>query len=146
MCDYHGYEFGASYPDSVCIDGYLWDADSYDDECYTNGGAWPCPRCNTETFLADLREESGENHCGVSMGEPWCAAVLWEQGLKRAMQENAYVTGPWLERIQPFTIWDWPDRGKVYTGAADWQETVSRQWPWPVTLTPNRPGPTGEQQ
>ena len=53
MCDYQGYEFGAgSYPDSVCIDGYLWDADSGDacDDgwCYTLGGEIPCPQCNAK--------------------------------------------------------------------------------------------------
>lgn len=49
MCDYQGYEFGAGYyPDSVCIDGRLFDADYcdgdgnlYDDGCYI-----PCPICN----------------------------------------------------------------------------------------------------
>lgn len=24
--------FGASYPDAICCDGYLWDLDSYDSE------------------------------------------------------------------------------------------------------------------
>jgi len=41
-CDYQGHEFGAQYPDSVCIDGYLWDADSD----LTIGGDMPCPQCN----------------------------------------------------------------------------------------------------
>lgn len=46
-CGYQGYEFGAGcYPDSICIDGYLWDADSYDDGLYTQGGEMPCPRCH----------------------------------------------------------------------------------------------------
>jgi hypothetical protein len=31
QCDYHGYEFGAAYPDSVCIRGRLYDADNCDD-------------------------------------------------------------------------------------------------------------------
>lgn len=52
MCDYQGHEFGARYPDSVCIDGYLWDADSGDacgdGWCYTLGGEIPCPNCNAE--------------------------------------------------------------------------------------------------
>lgn len=51
MCDYQGNEFGGVYLDSVCIDGYLWDADSggYDDEGNTYldcGGDIPCPSCN----------------------------------------------------------------------------------------------------
>ena len=53
MCDYIGYDFGAHYPDSICIDGYLWDMDSgHKDESgqydwiYTYGGDIPCPKCN----------------------------------------------------------------------------------------------------
>lgn len=60
MCDYQGREFGASYPDSVCIDGLLWDADSGDacdgGWCYTNGGEIPCPQCNAEAYAEYCRE------------------------------------------------------------------------------------------
>lgn len=56
-----GMSLGASYPDSVCIDGYLWDADSGDacDDgwCYTNGGEIPCPKCNTEAYAEYFRED-----------------------------------------------------------------------------------------
>lgn len=50
-CDYQGREFGAgSYPDSVCLGGYLWDADSGRDTAdgleFTSGGDLPCPQCN----------------------------------------------------------------------------------------------------
>ena len=59
MCDYQGHEFGASYPDSVCIDGFLWDADSGDScgdgWCYTTGGEIPCPKCNAEAYAAHCR-------------------------------------------------------------------------------------------
>lgn len=53
-CDYQGHEFGASYPDSVCIGGTLWDADSgypskqYGAWVYSSGGDIPCPKCNPE--------------------------------------------------------------------------------------------------
>lgn len=58
MCDYQGHEFGAQYPDSVCIDGYLWDADKCDDEGNLYGeGEWPCPACNR----AGWREYHGES-------------------------------------------------------------------------------------
>ncbi len=64
MCDYQGNEFGASYPDSVCIDGYLWDADSGDacgeSWCYTNGGEIPCPKCNAEAYTEYCREADEE--------------------------------------------------------------------------------------
>lgn len=57
MCDYQGHEFGAQYPDSVCIDGQLWDADKCDDEGNFYGeGEWPCPNCNR----AGWREYHGD--------------------------------------------------------------------------------------
>ena len=62
MCDYQGHEFGATYPDSVCIDGFLWDADSGDacgdGWCYTNGGEIPCPKCNPEAYATYCREDA----------------------------------------------------------------------------------------
>jgi len=42
--------FGASYEDSYCVDGYLWDLDSDEDGdgLLTNGGDIPCPFCKPE--------------------------------------------------------------------------------------------------
>lgn len=57
MCNYQGYEFGGVYLDSVCIDGYLWDEDSYDDGYLTNGGDEPCPACNCREWAFWHREE-----------------------------------------------------------------------------------------
>ena len=53
MCDYQGYEFGAeNYRDSICINGFLFDADSWDGEGYTvpaeDEEQIPCPKCNAE--------------------------------------------------------------------------------------------------
>lgn len=48
MCDYQGYEFGAGhYPDSVCIEGRLFDADACDGDgnLYDNEEDIPCPMC-----------------------------------------------------------------------------------------------------
>lgn len=48
MCNYQGYEFGAGrYPDSVCIDGKLHDADACDGEgnIYLQEEDIPCPIC-----------------------------------------------------------------------------------------------------
>ena len=50
MCNIEFPHFGAAYPDAHCIDGYLWDMDSYEDGCYTSGGDDPCPFCNTENI------------------------------------------------------------------------------------------------
>ena len=54
MCNIEFPHFGASYPDAHCIDGYLWDMDSYEDGCYTSEGDDPCPFCNTEKWLKDV--------------------------------------------------------------------------------------------
>ena len=51
--------FGASYPDAQCIDGYLWDLDSYDNGFLTIGGDDACPVCNTEVWLEQI--EIGED-------------------------------------------------------------------------------------
>ena len=49
--------FGPNYPDAKCIDGYLWDMDSYEDGVYTIGGDDPCPICNTEKWLKDVLDD-----------------------------------------------------------------------------------------
>jgi hypothetical protein len=58
-CGYQGCEFGASYPDSVCLAGWLFDADSgYSIPggwAYTHGGDIPCPNCNADEHLPQIR-------------------------------------------------------------------------------------------
>ena len=60
-CDYIGHDFGAHYPDSTCIDGYLWDMDSGfredDNWYYTSGGDMPCPCCNREVFIKGVIDD-----------------------------------------------------------------------------------------
>ena len=67
MCNYQGYEFGAgSYPDSVCIDGRLYDADSCDGEgnLYEPGEDIPCPMCKPKDAVAYWTERN--YNCGGS--------------------------------------------------------------------------------
>jgi hypothetical protein len=47
MCNYQGYEFGANYPDSICIRGKLYDADYCDGQgrLYKTDEDVPCPMC-----------------------------------------------------------------------------------------------------
>jgi len=60
-CDYQGYEFGARYLDSVCIRGYLWDADSGSNPReLSSGGDIPCPQCNHEAWIAHHQEDIEE--------------------------------------------------------------------------------------
>ena len=53
MCNYQGYEFGAPYPDSVCIDGRLFDADYCDaaGNLYDRDDDVPCPICRREDAI-----------------------------------------------------------------------------------------------
>ncbi len=134
-CGYQGYEFGGGYLDSICIDGYLWDADSCDEPGggLTHGGEWACPHCNTERFLEDALREAKEGSCGKSMFTPWCAATQWEGYLRKAMKEQPGKTKAFLRTVAPFTTCDWPDRKAVEEGRASWENTIDRQWPWSFT-------------
>lgn len=123
-CSYAGHEFGASYPDSICIDGYLWDADSDDDGDLTSGGDLACPRCNTAQFLEDALEEAKDGGCGKAMFTPWCAAVVWENAVAKALRENPEAASVALSGFAPFATDDWPDRQAVYDGRAPWERTV----------------------
>lgn len=125
MCDYCGHEFGASYPDSVCIDGYLWDADSCDDDGFTHGGEWACPRCNTRRMLEEAREEAISGGCGHFQFQPYCAAVLWDGAVRKALAENQEKALRVLAAMEPFETDDWPDRRAVYEGRASWRETIT---------------------
>ena len=64
-CDYQGYEFGAGhYPDSVCIDGRLHDADNCDSDgaIYLKDEDIPCPICRRADaidYWADRNQCSG---------------------------------------------------------------------------------------
>lgn len=62
MCSYTGYHFGASYPDAVCIDGYLWDLDSDDgDNMLTSGGDIPCPACAGQDWVHALLDTAANS-------------------------------------------------------------------------------------
>jgi hypothetical protein len=60
-CSYTAPTFGANYPDGVCVEGYLWDADSGDSDgdgwVYTSGGEIPCPFCNRGAAIEACAEE-----------------------------------------------------------------------------------------
>ena len=64
MCGYQGYEFGAGrYPDSVCLDGRLYDADNCDSDgrLYEPVEDIPCPMCKPQAAV----EYWTERNCGV---------------------------------------------------------------------------------
>ncbi len=70
MCNYQGYEFGASYPDSVCMDGRLFDADNCDAQggLYEPGEEIPCPMCKRDEAVKWWTERMG------------CSSKWWTDG------------------------------------------------------------------
>lgn len=51
--------FGATYPDATCINGWLWDLDSYEDGKLYGGGEEPCPFCNPDFIEHNLDPLNG---------------------------------------------------------------------------------------
>ena len=48
--------FGATYPDATCIDGKLFDLDSYEEDGLTSGGDYSCPFCRRDEFIEEQIE------------------------------------------------------------------------------------------
>ena len=86
-CDYQGHEFGAHYLDSVCIEGYLWDADSGDADGLTNGGDLPCPQCNGREWK--------RYHADSVIEDAYQTAYNWEWPFRR-------VRGGWRNVLWGF--------------------------------------------
>lgn len=64
-CGYMGYEFGASYLDSQCFGGQLYDLDNCDGSLlYEPIEYFHCPHCRTEAWLEREAEMIGEGVCG----------------------------------------------------------------------------------
>ena len=133
-CGYTGYDFGAGYEDSICIDGFLWDADSYEDGLLTSGGEIPCPSCSTDAWLAFMIENELEQWSDRSSQAEGIEAIV-----RRALKENPTAAVIALRALPPFEAEDWPDRDAVRAGHASPDETVIRQWPWAI------PGLTAHQ-
>lgn len=85
MCNYQGYEFGAgSYPDSVCIDGRLYDADNCDDKgnLYEPVEDIPCPMCHPKEAVSYWTDR---NRCsGVSVKQARQAAKSLVKSIRDA--------------------------------------------------------------
>lgn len=116
MCDYTGHDFGASYPDAACHEGYLWDLD---------GDGWvdgdfnhPCPKCNTATFLDAAKEDAESTSHGSFQMAPYSGAMIIEGAIAKARRINAEATSGWCARNPIVNTFDWPDRKAVLEGRA----------------------------
>lgn len=77
-CGYQGIHFGAHYEDGTCIDGYLWDLDSGDDEGLTNGGDIPCPNCQQKEYYRYSLDEVEEDGF-MSLEQPFTSHRQYPQ-------------------------------------------------------------------
>lgn len=125
-CGYQGHEFGASYPDSICIDGHLWDADSGDGaRGLTSGGEMACPRCNTAARLEQLREAVQDV---FDPDTPQMA--VWEHQLRQVIGINEAAALAALAAMPRHVFWRYR-----LDGAGPRPEIApeaSLTWPWPV--------------
>lgn len=90
-CQYQGYEFGARYPDSVCIDGRLLDADDCDDHgnLYDHENDIPCPMCRPReaviyyfTSHGDWFENRTERVLALSRAKSLVADIRKNRGVE----------------------------------------------------------------
>lgn len=97
-CDYTGRHFGGSYDDAVCIEGHLWDLDSYEDGQLTSGGSIPCPRCNlnawVETAIENCADEFDDEPY-ISMTRvllsPWMRGMHGLEAFRRVARHGLVV-------------------------------------------------------
>lgn len=76
--------FGATYPDSQCIDGYLWDEDSGDGDGLDSGGDIPCPFCKPEEHLSYMKGDGETVVCSVCRGP--LTEMLWAETSKPSVK------------------------------------------------------------
>lgn len=136
MCDYSASMFGAHYPDAECVEGYMWDLDSFDDGYLTSGGEIPCPKCNTGKWLAH-QLETAENDIPQSNHEKDLPAYLWERSVTEALKLNPQAARAFLTRLEDVEILDF--RARVSSPSRPWDDPdnddpniVLRRWPWPI--------------
>ena len=87
-CSYQGYEFGAgAYPDSVCIDGRLHDADDCDNkgQIYLQEEDIPCPVCrpaDAVDYWTERNQNSGASERSArKAAKSLVADILHNRGL-----------------------------------------------------------------
>lgn len=95
MCNYQGKHFGAHYDDAVCIDGYLWDADSGDSNGLTSGGDEPCPSCNLRERTRYFQDEIEENgYCSIE--QPFTFPKLFPKFQSSPASERRLLRRFWM--------------------------------------------------
>ena len=123
--------FGASYEDGLCIEGYMWDADSGDGDGFLyTGGEIPCPKCNTAAYLEEQAERAADDIPNPGTTSP---AEFWEGTIRICLDLNPGITAQTLRGLAPFDLLDWPDRIETpFSLDPELPDLVVRRWPWSV--------------
>lgn len=121
MCDYTGRHFGAHYEDAACHSGYLYDLDG---DGWDGNYDYPCPACNTASYLDSAKEDAETTSWGMFMTHSYCGAMIIENALVIAKAANADATQQWQSANPSIHTWDWPDRKAVLDGRADPETTI----------------------
>ena len=128
MCNIEFPHFGASYPDAHCIDGYLWDMDSYENGCYTIGGDDPCPFCNTEAWLKTVldNEEFASREEALAwvekMREKWGAEHRGSSEIPKDLESYAQTIEDYYDVGE--------EKGYLYTHRGDIKNAVITGAKW----------------
>ena len=101
-CGYQGYEFGAgTYPDSICMEGRLFDADDCDDQgrlsVYEDDEDIPCPVCrpaNAIDYWTKRNQLSGATkQAARKAAKSLVASILQNRGLLVNTQQTSEQKG-----------------------------------------------------
>ena len=91
-CGYQGYEYGAAYPDSLCLGGMLFDADNCDNDgnLYEPTESIPCPMCHP--ILAQRWHTNRNQNSGVTKKQAERDAAALVSDIRR---NRRLGTEPW---------------------------------------------------
>jgi hypothetical protein len=97
-CGYSGHDFGASYPDSQCYGGRLYDLDNCDDHgnLYEPSDYIPCPDCQHEAWRERYRDEIEESGYTAAENGDARESCPFPEKAKRYPQDGQWLKECWL--------------------------------------------------
>ena len=102
-CGYTGYDFGASYKDSQCFGGQLYDLDHCDGDglLFEPMEYKPCPECRHDEWLKSILEDMEEQGALAAMDGLVRAFPIEETKLRYPGDHEAMKTA-WLRGYDSF--------------------------------------------
>lgn len=98
-CQYQGFEFGAPYPDSMCVGGRLFDADDCDGQgnLYDPAEYIPCPMCDPD----GVKRYYAQQFClgGINPKAARRLAARLVKDIRSHRKPNGRFVDGYLERV-----------------------------------------------